>query len=360
MNKVAENIRDRRQQEFANVWLDRRWGILLLCPRFGKTRVATIILKDFKPDAKVLIAYPDEKIKASWEDEFSKTQYSNPNVILSTHLSLKKYKDEKFDVVIVDEIHRLSENQINVCKEMFSLNKHVLGLTGTLSSETEHTLFSELNLVVIASYPIEQAIEEGVISNYHIIIVKVSLDKHKKIYKGKSEKQKFDSYSYVIEKLEEEKKDTLFLRLARMRVIQNSIAKLNKTKELIEKENRCLIFCGTTSVADRLGVPSYHSKSSEKTLFEEFVSGEGKHLAVCKIGATGITFHPLSSVIINYFSSNEEDFVQKILRSMSYEYDNPEKKAIITIVSSNEEVELKWLKRALKSLNPKKISYINS
>ena len=351
-------MREQRQKEFTETWLNsERFSILNLCPRFGKTRVGILILETFSVDANVLIAYPDEKIKSSWEEEFEKMHYINKNVTLTTHLSLKKHKDKRFDVVIIDEIHRLSDNQIETCKELFSINNCVLGLTGTLANETRENLMFHLQLPVIASYSIEQAIMEGVISNYEISIITVPLDKKMKIYKGKSEKQKFDSYSHVIENLQMEGRDTFFLRLARMRVIQNSVAKLNKTKELIKKGERCLVFCGTTKIADSVGIPSYHSKSSEKHLFEEFVSGKGDHLAVCKIGATGITFTPLSKVVINYFSSNEEDFIQKILRCMSYEFDNPEKKAKIVIVSSNENVELKWLNNALKSLDKTKIKY---
>ena len=43
-------LRDKRQKEFADVWLDEgRWGILNLCPRFGKIRTTINILKKIKP-----------------------------------------------------------------------------------------------------------------------------------------------------------------------------------------------------------------------------------------------------------------------------------------------------------------------
>lgn len=97
-------IRDRRQKEFAQMWLnsDRR-KILNLCPRFGKIRTSINILQHFKPKLKkVLIAYPDNKIKDSWQADFKELGYNDANVTYTTHLSLKKYVDEKFDIVIVD------------------------------------------------------------------------------------------------------------------------------------------------------------------------------------------------------------------------------------------------------------------
>jgi hypothetical protein len=153
--------------------------------------------------------------------------------------------------------------------------------------------------------------------------------------------------------------DTMFLRLARMRVIQSSLAKLNATKALLKnhKNERVLVFCGTTKIADRLGIPSYHSKSTKKEVFENFTGGEGNHLAVVKIGNTGVTYKPLNKIIINYFDSNGENLAQKINRCMAMEYDNPDKKAQIYIITTDEIVELKWLSKALEFFDKDKIKY---
>lgn len=357
------SLRDERQKEFANIWLTQgKFGILNLCPRFGKIYTTINALEKLPKNSNILIAYPDVKIKDSWEADFEDRGYKNENITYTTHLSLKKYTDYQFDVIIIDEIHLLSEAQIEACKELLENNDCVLGLTGTLSSWTERTLNEELGLYVIANYPIEQAIEEGVIVDYEITVIKVPLDNQQKInYKGKmkTEKQQFDAYGYVINSLMAQGKDTMFLRLARMRIIQNSIAKQRKTRDLLIKhqDERVLVFCGLTKIADNLGIPSYHSKSSEKQLFQDFAEGKGNHLAVVKIGNTGVTYKPLNKVIINYFDSNAENLAQKINRCMAMEYNTPDKKAHIYIISSNEEVELKWLNKALEFFDKTKIKY---
>lgn len=357
------SLRDERQKEFANTWLDHgKFGILNLCPRFGKIYTTINALEQLPANTSVLIAYPDLKIKESWEKDFESRGYKNPNITYTTHLSLKKYVDYFFDVIIIDEIHLLSPAQIKVCKDLFKINDHVLGLTGTLSKWTEETLNEELGLFVVAEYPIEQAIEEGVIVDYEITVVKTPLDNvHKQNYKGKmrTEKQQFDAYGYVINNMERTGGNTMFLRLARMRIIQNSIAKLRMTKQLLSKhaDERVLVFCGVTDIADKLEIPSYHSKSSEKQLFEDFAGGKGNHLAVVKIGNTGVTYKPLNRVIINYFDSNGENLAQKINRCMAMEYNTPDKKAMIYIVTSNEEVEQKWLNKALEFFDKRKIKY---
>jgi len=356
-------IRDKRQKEFADTWLKHgKYGILNLCPRFGKIRTSILALEQLKPKS-ILIAYPDNKIKESWEADFRASGFDDSIVTYTTHLSLKKLVDNEYDIIIIDEIHLLSEAQIEACQDLFSNNACILGLTGTLSSWTERTLEEELDLQVIATYTIEKAIEEGVIVDYEIHVIKVPLDNvTMQNYKGKmkTEKKQFDALTWVINKLQNSGSDTMFMRLARMRLIQSSLAKVKATRALLEKhaDERVLVFCGVTKIADSLGIPSYHSKSTEKQLFEDFAEGKGNHLAVVKIGNTGVTYKPLDKVIINYFDSNAENLAQKINRCMAMEYNTPDKKAHIYIVSTTEPTELKWLKKALEFFDETKIKYV--
>jgi len=357
MEKLS--IRDQRQREFAHEYVNSdRFNILHLAPRTGKCRVGVFIFNALHVK-NILIAYPDEKIRKSWEDEFKICNYPSDGIVFTTYLSLRKHTEEDYDLIVADECHLMSENQISVAQEMFR-NKQVLGLSGTLSKETRKVLLQSLQLPVLVNYPIEQAIKEGVIADYEISVVKVPLDNRIKQYKGKTEKQKFDNISWVIEKLVNEEKDTFFLRLQRMRIIQNSVAKKNKTISLLkEYENeRVLVFAGIIKIASSLGICSFTSKSFEKDIFTDFVEGRINHLAVCKIGNTGVTYFSLNRIIINYFDSNSENLAQKLNRAMSFEYDNPDKVAKITIISSNEEVELKWLKKALEFFDKSKITYI--
>lgn len=316
------------------------------------------------PAAKVLIAYPDKKIKTSWENDFEKRGYCTNNITYTTHISLKKHMSESYDLIVLDEIHLLSPAQIEVCKSI-PPNWDILGLTGTMTKWTERDLRTELNLSVVGVYPIAQAIEEGVIADYEITVVSVPLDDSLKLtYKDKyrTEKRQFDHLTWLINKLEEDGKITMFFRLARMRIIQNSLAKLNKTVELLNsaQKERILVFCGTIAVSDNLGIPSHHSKSGDKELFNAFVNGrdEINHMAVVRIGNTGVTYTLLNRVIINYCDSNAENLAQKINRCMSMEYDNPDKKAKIWIVCTTEEVERIWLRKALEFFDKQKIKWL--
>ena len=357
-------LRDQRQKEFADVWLQKRWGILNLCPRFGKIYTTINILEKMNCDISIIIAYPDVKIKDSWEQDFKARGYNNSNITYTTHLSMHKHAENSYDMVIIDEIHLLSDNQLDAAYQLTLSNPQILGLTGTLSTWTESEIWERLHLPVIANYSIQQAIQEGVIVDYQITVVNVPLDNSKAITiksKTRTEKKHFDACSWVIDKLESEGKNTMMLRLKRMRIIQGSIAKLKMTKAILNKYNteRILVFCGTTDTADSLGIPSHHSKSSDKEGFKKFAEGEGNHMAVVKIGNTGVTYKPLNKVVLNYFDSNAENLAQKVNRCMAMEYNNPDKKAQIYIISTNEPIEQKWLNKALEFFDKDKINVVN-
>ena len=353
-------LRDRRQHEFADKWMMYRFGILDLCPRFGKIYVTINILKMLPDNIDILIAYPDKEIEKSWKDDFKKRGYVNKNITYTSHLSLHKHQDNKYDLVVIDEIHLLSEAQIEAAHRLFMINRDVLGLTGTLSIWTEKSLLEKLGLKVLGFYPMAQGISEGVVVDYAITVFKVPLDGIKRGMfkkKNRTEKEQFKALSWVINRLMSEGSDTLFLRLARMRIIQSSEAKRLKTIELLRKhsDERVLVFCGVTKIADNLGIPSYHNKIKEKKIFSDFVEGKGNQLAVVKIGNAGVTYKPLNKVIINYFDSNSENLAQKINRCMGMEYDTPDKKAHIYIICTDQKVEQKWLSQALEFFDKEKI-----
>lgn len=360
-------IRDQRQAEFAQIAIDNQlFGILYLCPRFGKIYTAINIMEKLNIK-RVLIAIPDNNIKKDWMKDFKQRGYDSNSVVFTTHLSLHKHVREKWEMVILDEIHLLSENQLVAAQELLELNKRVIGLTGTMTKWTEKTILEELGMPVICRYSISQGIEEGVIADYEIEVVKTPLDTKilTKNKRGKlvTEKRTFDAYSWVIKKEMEEESPSYnklkTLRLARMRVIQGSVAKLEATRKMIRKyqDERILVFCGLAKIADRIGCPVYHSIKKEQQIFDDFALGKGKHLAVIKMGNTGKTYKPLNRVIVNYFNSNGENLAQQINRCMAMEYDNPGKKAYVTIISSTEPVEQKWLNTALEFFDKSKIKY---
>lgn len=357
-------IRDERQLEFAEKFVrEGERGIENLFVRFGKCRVGIKIFEMTKPES-ILISYPDNKIKKSWIDEFEEMEYKYYNhVTFTNHRSLNKFIEDKFDLIVLDEVHTLSDAQILVLQEMSFTNKKILGLTGTLSEWTKKNLKKSLDLNVIAEYPIEQAIEEGVVSDYEINVVSVPMDDTILQNFGKkptTEKKRLGALKWVCDTLQESEKDNFFLKLKMMDLFQNSLAKKRKIMSLLSehKNERVLVFCGSKEFSQSLGIPYHHSSSDNTQEFLNFADGNGKHMAVIRIGATGKTYKPLNLIIINAIDSNSENMTQKIGRAMAIENGNPDKKSKIYIIVTPSSLEEKWIKKSLVTFDEKKIKYL--
>ncbi len=355
------NLRDELQENWAKEFVEGQKGILHLCPRSGKIRTSIRafckIQRILGRIPHILICYPDKNIQRSWEDDFKAVGYKNPNIDYVTHISLGKI-DKQYDIVVCDEIHLLSDNQIyNFTKLMWN-ESYILGLSGTLSKETESNLRFRLGLRVLTKYTLAQAINDGIISDYRITVIKTDLD-NKMIVdpkKNRTEKAKYNALSWVIKN----KGQSLFLSLARMRLIHNSIAKTNATKKLLNqlKNERVLVFCANNKIAKQLGCKVHTSKYNDQEEFEKFIGDTSKHnhYAVCKIGNTGVSFKSLGHIIVNAFDSNSENLTQRICRSLIL--DEKDKVSNIYIISSTEEVELRWLKKSLEFFDQSKIQYL--
>src|SRR6478752_4818965 len=112
---------DEIQQETADKVIkffeNNKIGHINAAMRFGKIACTCIILKKmYKIQPYILIAYPDNKIKDSWVQDFTKWSYENPRIVYTNFSSLSKYVNEIFDLFIIDEWHDLSENQLNFSK----------------------------------------------------------------------------------------------------------------------------------------------------------------------------------------------------------------------------------------------------
>ncbi len=174
-------------------------GYLNLAMRAGKTRISIETLKALWPDTHpvILIAYPDNRNKQVWEEECVKWDYNNPWITYVNFSSLKKHVEIDYDVFICDEFHSLSPNEMMLAKHITA--ELQLFLSGTVTQETKDKWpeFKE-----IASYTTLQGIEDGILADYQITVHLVPLD-NKILTEGKNkakktEKQRYDAYSWVI------------------------------------------------------------------------------------------------------------------------------------------------------------------
>jgi hypothetical protein len=351
------------QQEFIDKGIEfyqrSNVGYLDLAMRIGKTRITLEILKKIVFEhATILISYPDNKLNETWKSECVVWEYDNPNITYVNFSSLSKYVDKVFDVFVIDEFHSASEAEREKCiKIIANCEKNIL-LSGTVTQEVLNDWY---NPNCIGKYSTLDGIESGILADYQITVHYVNLDNKRlekqKNGKMKTEKQKYDTYTWIIEKMKREKRDFMHLALARNRLSLNSIGKNEYLRKLLSrmKDKRTIVFTGLSKAADSIGVESYHSKSKDDSGFIKFQNKQINHLALAAMAKVGVTFNDLDSVILTNFTYNQKDTAQILNRAIKLDYKG--KVADLHILVLNEEAEKKKLKETLSLLDQNKIKW---
>jgi superfamily II DNA or RNA helicase len=192
-----EDKRSLLQQQYGDLWETYSDGILLLSVRFGKSR--TSLLRINKGES-VLLSYHSVTQKKDWLREIDKwVPDLKKDIVLTTHTSLKKYARSRWDYVIYDEVHKMSDAQLNTAATI-TFKRRML-ITGTASKWTLINIRKRLGAgaVVIAEYPLEQAIRDGFVADYRITCIPAFLDNTRKTVKLKGRNGEFyetELYAY--------------------------------------------------------------------------------------------------------------------------------------------------------------------
>lgn len=359
------SIREIIQQEATQSIVDNRFlGILEIAPRVGKTKITIDALNTTTKDIDVLIIAPRKEIFDSWKVEFKKWGLrSNINVDFIWSNSLKK-NTKTYHLIVADEIHSYNLNVMRLLMKEQNKGSRILALTGTLDGNTQYLIESTLKLSVLYSYSVSDAIKDGIVADYEIFCVGVDLDNSDKYILAGNEKNPFyqtelEAYTYWnnrynTAKAKQKWSELQFLMSKRTNLIYNSVTKLLKTREIVAKLDRCLIFTGRQEIADSLGEASYHSKS-DKTTLDSFKNGTINKLSTIGKISMGVTILDLKVAVFNQLKSNENLAVQQILRTMNVENN---RKAVIYIIYLKNSQDFVWVKSALNGLDQSKIKWL--
>jgi superfamily II DNA or RNA helicase len=355
-----------QQQATQKIHLHNFRGIINVAPRVGKSKIVCDAIKIFKVPQTILITVPYNSIQESWTTELNKWGVNIPIAIINQRSLAKESDLNMYDIIICDEIHTLSNAQIQVLQ---NFDGPILGVSGSISKETEKQLRQELGLKTIFKYTLEEAVKDGIVANYEINLVPVTLDNKDKYIDAGNKTTTFKTteylnYQYLTEQFNKFKRaawnnpkmNAVKMQYAskRANLIYNSKTKLEAVSKIIAKFDRCLIFTARTEIADQLG-SGYHSKSTPEVL-ESFMSGETNKLAVCEMTNMGITFPNLKVGIFHQMKSSEESAIQKVMRMCNME-DDAIAQIFITYYANT--VDEEWIKKALEGLDPDKIKILS-
>lgn len=364
--------RNKIQQEATNSIVKNNYkGILLVAPRVGKSKIIidALLQSDFN---KITIIAPFNSILESWETEIGKWgEELREKVILVNQRSIEK--EHLSDILICDECHTLSENQVKTIKKLGF--KSILGATGTLSKDSRKKINPILKKI-IHRYSIKEAIRDKIISNYNITVITLPLDNKDKYIESGTKKKKFNvtefqQYNYLTKQFNKfkilafKRPELENVKYAyagkRSRFLYGAKSKIELAKSVINSiKDKKLIFTTLTDVADSLSPFSYHSKIPPKQLdqvLEDFKDNKFDKLSVCGMLSMGFTDKQLKVGIFHQLQSSEEAAQQKIMRMCNYVEEGVD--ADIYILAYENTVDIDWINKALEPFNKTKIKYEN-
>lgn len=309
-----------------------------------------------------LVVAPKKSIFQSWIDDAKKfdLEYLLDRITFSTYLSLPK-QALHYDVVYLDEAHSLLESHAGWLNAFKGIK---IGLTGTppkFLHSARGRLFSA-HIPVVYDYVTDDAVGDGILNDYQIIVHELELNKAKILKAGKAPKTWMTSeelsYEYWTNRVmnASSSKERQIMSIMRMKQIMNFPTKEKYAKKLLaDQQDKTILFANTQEQADSFGIASYHSKNpdSEENL-EKFKKDEILDLACVLQLNEGVNIPNLRTGIIMHAYGNERKASQRIGRLLRL---NPNDKCTVHILCYMGTVDQAWVKTALSDYDQTKISW---
>lgn len=149
---------------------------------FGKSKVALDVLhsrlKYLSSVTNILIVIPRLVLIQNWKDEFKKWGYDFylPRVQFVTYVSFpKKLYDSKWNVIIFDEAHHMSER----CREAYNdtATDNAILLSATVSKDMRKELKAIFPDLCVYKITTKQAIQEEVLPDPKVYLIPLTLDR---------------------------------------------------------------------------------------------------------------------------------------------------------------------------------------
>ncbi len=365
-------------------------GAIIGATGIGKTKIAIDKMYNGKlamldsgkgREPKYLLVVPTITLRDKiWKEELIKWDRLElwDNILPICYDSLHTLKGNDFDMVIFDEYHNFTENHI----QFFGKNRvsRKLSMSATYPTNKARAKLVDKYLGrVVYTIDTDTSVKLGIINPYDIVVVNVPLDKKNKYIKaGRADKpfytSEYDNYNYLTKLCMITPNKFNFLK--RMRFIYNLRSKERASKwildNVIPKDLRILIFCGSKAKADSLCEYRYYSKPSkpkpggskfiekieeyERQILEYqadvslnlFIEEKINRLSCCEALNEGQNIKNIDSSLIDQLNSNELDLIQRIGRVIRYRVGH---RGIIIIICANETVDKQWVEKATANLN---------
>lgn len=348
-------------------------GIAEIAPRVGKSKIVIDALKqvEIPSHVHIHISVPFKQIIKSWKEEFKKWYPDNNlNVTYGLHKNIGK-EGRGQNLIIVDEFQKIKNKKYDDLLFLAQLESRILGLSGFMNKESWNRA-SEMKLPRISHYPVNQAINDGIISDFEILAIPLQLNRTVANVKSGNKQKTFytseeQNYNYYTKRFNEARMSNnhrFKMSVASMRAngIYNYKTKIDATKEFLSRIDprlKVLTFTARINVANELCAYTHHSKSEVREgdvdNLTKFQRGDINSLAVCETVSMGVTIPNLKVGVFHQIRASDEDHLQKMLRLCNI--DDVSRKANIYIFYFKDTVDEDWMMSALKSVDRSKVKF---
>lgn len=356
--------KDEIQEGFIKQLSKHFCGINLISVRTGKCRIYLRSIQKnsikYIENPKILVLYPNIDIKESWIKECNLINY-NPDITYCTYLSIDNVLGKNWDYIVADEAHLCGEeNQLPKLGELVKRHSNTIVASGTYNNNTLELIKFYTGMDLTINYPTEQAIKDGIVSDFNILIYTYDLNNTTKKWFGKVKKwesTELKECNRLSNKVNNTVgKERMWAALNRMHFINNCDSLVNRVNSWIEnnKDKRFILFTGSENVGKRYNLPMWNSKSKDDSILKAFQNQKINQLCLIKKGKQGVTFPMLQHILITNIDSNAENLEQAIGRALLDDTED----ATIHIFVSSEQFQLKWLNKALENIDEKRITWL--
>ena len=369
-------IRDKEQRKALNAWAAQHFcGSIIAGTGFGKSRVGVLAVEHALQDGgNALILVPTVQLQDQFAEEFDKWGVPMENVEVMCYQSAYKLKNQKYSIVVCDEIHLGLSPEY---RKFFENNKFemLLCMTATLPEDMEYRFLLDQMAPIAYKITLDKCVKLGIVSPYEITCVPVELtEEERKEYKKinsryvywKLQLGNFDAFNEARRIMAnrsatgvQKQAAAQFYRCirARKQIVDFADNKINMFQEIYaaNTDRKILVFGGANEFTDRLcdSVPNgmaYHSNKTKKQrelAIESFKNDSINILFSTKALNQGFDVPNANMGIMCGITSKALSMIQRVGRLIRFQEDKIGKIVIIYVADSQEE---KWLKKATKSL----------
>jgi superfamily II DNA or RNA helicase len=248
----------------------KRWGnrVLVIVPSHLLVEQWLEDLQDFAREDDVVVSYDSKKsaeekrmaIK-SWKVDLRGDQKRNVFLVITVD-SISNFQPFEFicpDIVVGDEVHAYgTEHRMDILRKTFSCSNHRIGLSATPERAYDQEGTERvLNFFkgVKFTYPIKQALKDGVLAeySYYPVIVRLTAEEETKVRELTDEIRKRRAIDHRMELTEKEgavPSRADYLIRARALKLKTAVNKMDALEGILKehraKLKQCIIYCEDT------------------------------------------------------------------------------------------------------------------